>query len=136
MIDQEKQQRFIQLRAQGWSYFRISQELSVSKGTLINWSRKFRFEIQNQHAVELETLRERLLANRETRAQMLSEQLRKIEAELHNRKLSDISTPRLYSMSASLRREILRETDPGLFASPTNEIPKDEYYEEVQSWTP
>ena len=136
MKDQETQQRFIQLRAQGWSYHGISQELSVSKGTLINWSRKFRFEIQNQHAIELEALRERLLTNRETRAQMLSEQLRKIEAELHNRKLSDISTARLYSMAASVRREILRETEPGLFTSPINEIPKEEYHEEIQSWVP
>jgi len=136
MKDQETQQRFVQLRSQGWSFNRIAQELNVSRGTLINWSRKFRFEIQNQRAVELEALRERLLCNRETRAQMLSEQLRKVEAELHTRKLADLSTARLYAMAAALRREILRETDPGNFTSPTSQIPADEYYEEVQHWAP
>lgn len=38
---QEAQQRFIQLRVQGWSYERIMNELNVSKGTLVetvhNW---------------------------------------------------------------------------------------------------
>lgn len=136
MKDIETQQRFILLRSQGWSFARIVPELNVAKGTLINWSRKFRFEIQNQRAVELEALRERLIANRETRAQLLAEQLRKIEAELHTRNLADVSTSRLFALSASLRRQILRETDAGPFASPTSQIPADEYHEEVQQWTP
>ena len=136
MKDLETQQRFVELRAQGWSFVRIAKELNVAKGTLITWSRKLRFEIQNHRAVELEGLRERLIANRETRAQLLSEQLRKIEAELHTRNLSTVSTTRLYSLAAALRHEILAETDAGVFSSPTREIPAEEYHEEVQNWQP
>ena len=40
MNDLEKQQRFVFLRAEGWSFARIVEELNVSKPTLINWSRK------------------------------------------------------------------------------------------------
>ena len=126
--------RFVELRSQGWSFARIAQELGVAQGTLVNWSRKFRFEIQNRHAVELETLRERLVANRETRAQLLAEQLRKVEAELHNRSLTDVSTARLFTLAASLRQQVLRETEPGSFTSPIEDIPADEYRDEVQDW--
>ncbi len=50
MIDTEIQQKFIQRRAQGWPFARMASELGVSKKTLIEWSRKFRFEIQNLRA--------------------------------------------------------------------------------------
>ena len=56
MKDQETQQRFIHLRSQGRSFAGIAQELNVARGTLFNWSRKFRFEIQNIRAMELEAL--------------------------------------------------------------------------------
>ena len=48
MNDIEKQQRFVCLRAEGWSFVRIAEELQVSKTTCVNWSRKFQFDIQNQ----------------------------------------------------------------------------------------
>lgn len=56
MHDVEVQQKFIQLRSQGLTFDRIAKELNVCRGTLINWSRKFRFEIQNLRAIELESL--------------------------------------------------------------------------------
>ena len=46
-------QRFIQLRAQGWTYSRLMAEFNVSKSTLTDWSRKHQFEIQNSQAIEL-----------------------------------------------------------------------------------
>jgi len=56
MKDQETIQKFIELRSQGWTYARLMAELNVSKPTLINWSRKFQFQIQNLRAIELEAL--------------------------------------------------------------------------------
>ena len=81
MHDQKTQQQFIELRVQGRSYARIAEELQVSKRTLIEWSRKFQFEIQNQRAIELEALRERYLASREEQVRQLGERLREVEAE-------------------------------------------------------
>ena len=54
MHDAETQQKFVGLRAQGRSFSRIATELNVARRTLIDWSRKFQFEIQNQRAIELE----------------------------------------------------------------------------------
>jgi len=41
MNDTQTQQRFVHLRAEGWSFARIAAEINGSKPTLINWSRKF-----------------------------------------------------------------------------------------------
>lgn len=136
MKDVETQQRFVTLRAQGWSFERIAVDLSVSKGTLINWSRKFQFEIANQRAIALETLQEQLVATREVRARAFAEQLRRVEAELAKRDLSELSTGRLFHLAGSLRRDILRETGSIRFTTPVNDIPEGEYHEQVQDWTP
>jgi hypothetical protein len=135
MIDVEKQQKFIQLRSQGWSFARIAQELDVSKGTLITLSRKFQFEIQNQRAVELEALQEQLIATREARARALAQQLNSVEQELQKRDLSQVSTGRLFSLAESLRRQILHETGSVKFFSSVEDIPRDEYHEQVHDWT-
>lgn len=136
MKDQETQQRFIQLRAQGWTFQRIGSELNVSKGTLINWSRKFQFEIQNHRAIELEALRDQLIASREERARQLGQRLGQVTAELATRDLSSVSTGRLFELEASLRRQILHETGELRFTVPLKEIPDDEYHEHVQDWSP
>ena len=136
MKDVETQQRFVLLRSQGWSFARIATELNVAKGTLINWSRKFQFEITNQRAIELEALQEQLVATREIRARACGEQLKRIEAELAQRDLSELSTSRLFALARLLRRDILHETGPLQFTSQINEIPQNEYHEQVQDWTP
>jgi transposase len=135
MKDQETQQRFIQLRAQGWSFARIATELNVCKSTVINWSRKFQYDINNQRAIELEALQEQLIASRETRARALADQLKTVEAELATRDLSQVSTSRLYSLADALRRQIIAETGRVRFTTPINAIPKDEYHDQVQDWS-
>lgn len=136
MKDMETQQRFIQLRAQGWSFARMARELDTAKGTLVNWSRKFRFEIANQRAIELEALQEQLVATREARARADAEQLRRVEAELATRNVADLSTGQLFRLARSLRQDILRATGSPQFTSPINEIPEDEYHEQAQDWKP
>jgi hypothetical protein len=137
MKDQETQQKFVDLRARGRSFARIAEELQVSKRTLIEWSRKFQFEIQNQRAIELEALRERYLATREEQVRHLGERLREVEAELATRKVSELSTPRLFALSESLRRQLQHVTGGDLrFRTPTQSIPADEYHDEAQEWTP
>ena len=136
MKDQESQSRFIFMRSQGKTFAHIAEQLSVSRGTLVNWSRKFRFEIQNLRAVELEDLQAKLLSTREIRARALSEELQRVEQELKKRDLADVPTARLYSLADTLRRQILRETGEIQFTSPIKEIPNEEYCEQVQDWAP
>ena len=136
MHDVQVQQRFVQLRSQGWSFARIATELNVSKPILINWSRKFQFEIQNLRAIELEALQEQLLTTREARARALGDQLRKVELELKKRDVAELSTSRLFTLADSLRQQILRETGQMQFTTPLRDIPNEEYHEQVQDWKP
>jgi transposase len=135
MNDAETQQRFVLLRAEGRSYTRIAEELNVSKPTLIKWSRKYQFEIQNQRAINLEALQEKWLSSRETRVASLGEQLQKMERELANRDIASLTTGQLLAFTASLRRQIRQETGDVQFTTPVSEIPRDEYHELAQDWT-
>jgi transcriptional regulator with XRE-family HTH domain len=132
----EVRQKFIERRAQGWTLVRIASELGVAKSTLIEWSRQLRFEIQNQCALELDDLQNRLLGPTQQRATALAERLAAVETELRKRNLSELSTPRLYALSASLRRQIEQTIGDIRFASPLKDIPNNEYVEEVQEWKP
>jgi hypothetical protein len=134
MHDDQTVQRFIELRSQGWPFARIATELNVSKPTLINWSRKHQFQIQNLRAVELEAVADQWLSSVSHRLNSLGEQLRKVEAELATRDIKALSTPQLYFLARNLRRQIQQTAGPVQFTSPVREIPDDEYHDQVQDW--
>jgi hypothetical protein len=134
MHDDKTVQRFIELRAQSWSYARLMTELNVTKPTLIAWSRKHQFQIQNLKAIELEALGEKWLASTTDRVNALGEQLRKVEAALSQRDVGALSTQQLYALARSLRRQISQATGPVAFTVPVGEIPSAEYHEQVQDW--
>lgn len=135
MHDLETQKKFVLLRSKGRSYDRIAAELNVSRQTLINWSRKFRFEIQNLRAIEMETLLHSVLTSGAAHVQALGDRLRQVEQELQKRNLSDLTTVGLLSLASRLRREIRSETGPLQFTVPVAEIPSAEYHEQVQNWS-
>jgi len=132
----EIRQKFIERRAHGWTLVRIASELCVAKSTLIEWSRQLRFELQNQCALELDDLQNRLLGPTQQRATALAERLAAVETELRKRDLSQLSTPHLYALSASLRRQIEQTIGDIRFASAIKDIPSGEYVEEFQEWKP
>jgi len=135
MHDLETQKQFVLLRSQGKSYDRIAAELKVSRQTLINWSRKFRFEIQNLQTIELESLQHTVLASRDVRVRALGAQLQQVEAELQKRSVTDLTTAGLLGLARRLRREIHAEIGPLRLAVPLSEIPTAEYDEQVQEWS-
>jgi hypothetical protein len=134
MHDEKTVQRFIELRASDWTYERLITELSVSKPTLIAWSRKHQFQIQNLKAIEREALADKWLGSIASRVGSLGEQLRKVEAAISQRDVCELTTPQLHALARSLRRQISQATGPTRFTVPINEIPSDEYHEQVQDW--
>ncbi len=135
MHKEETVQKFIELRAQGWTYGQLMTELNASKPTLIGWSRKYQFEIQNLKAIELESLAGQWLASVRDRVKVWGEQLRKVEAELAKRDMADLTTMQLHILARSLRRQIAEATGPVQFTTPVSEIPGDEYHDQVQDWS-
>ena len=105
----ETNHRFIELRARGWSFARVAAELRVNQNSLVSWQRKFRQEIADLKAVELEALQERLLASHEDELTRLAGHLNRVEAVLAGRKLEYVSTEFLFSLAATLRAQIRRQ---------------------------
>ena len=136
MHDQRTIDRFIELRVQGWSFNRIARELGVSKPTLIDWSHKHQFTIQNLHAIEREQWREQFLQPQAERIRWLGAQLQRAEAELAKRDTASLSTPQLQRFVFALRAQIAREAGTMIFGIASDKIPHEDYSEQIQSWTP
>lgn len=56
MKTQNEKKRFIELRAKGLSYDKISKELEISKPTLIKWNDELKNEIANLRYFEFESI--------------------------------------------------------------------------------
>lgn len=95
MKDMKTKERFLELRAQGFSYYKIAKDLKVSKQTLINWSNELGIELDNLKAIELDKLqREYYIASTE-RIKLFGEKLKALIKEIDNRDLKDLSTDKL-----------------------------------------
>lgn len=134
MKDAETRKRFIELRAQGWSFARIAAELKVSKPVLIQWGRLHQFEIHNLRQVETEALREQCLTSRQQRWEQLTRDQRRVEEELAKRDLADVPTARLLTLAAKYRAEIGRATAGTRFSTALRDIPDSERFETVVDW--
>jgi len=82
MKDQTVKEKFVELRARGWSFDRIAKELQVSKQTLVNWSRELSLEIRNRRAIEHEALLEQYAVTQAGRIELLGELLKRLKEEL------------------------------------------------------
>jgi hypothetical protein len=133
--DQETQQRFIIMRSQGMTFARIAEELNISRGTLVNWSRKFIHEIQNLRVIELEALQEQLIATREKRVRHLGGFLSRVEEEINKRNFSEVSTCRLFGLAESLRHQIKNELGGLEFSGYYSDVPEGQQVAQV-TWKP
>lgn len=105
----EVKAQFIELRAKGWSYLKISRKLKVSKNTLTSWGAELEGEIASLKAMEMEALHEKYFMNKESRIRLLGEQLKEIKAELKRRGLDDVSTDKLLEMELKLYQALQAE---------------------------
>jgi len=112
MKDQETRGRFIELRAQGLSFDKISKELQVSKQTLIDWSKNLQEEIRNLKAIELEALQEKYFLTQAKRLELFGERLKAIKEELDKRDLNDVPTDKLIELFLKFHRVLKDEFAP------------------------
>lgn len=95
-------QKFITLRAQGYSFDKIAKQMKKSKAVLIDWAKEFEEEISNLKALELEALYEKHYLLKEHRLKSLGSLLKKAEAELEKRDFTEIPTDKLIDVYAKL----------------------------------
>jgi hypothetical protein len=99
MKDTDKQKEFIELRAKNWSFQRISNEIGVSKPTLIKWDKEFRYEIETLNSIEMEGLYQEYRTTNMQRVEYLGEMHQKLVSELQERDLKDVRTDKLLDMA-------------------------------------
>ena len=132
MKDEQTRERFIDLRAKGWSYSRIAKELKTSKQTLINWSKELSLEISNLRTVELEALQEKYYLLKENRIELFGDKLKAVKKELDMRDLKDISTEKLFDLLIKYHSVLEREAVEPFFQEEVDTLlPR---LTEVKSW--
>jgi restriction endonuclease Mrr len=110
-------ERFIELRAKGWSFDKIAKETGKAKQTLIDWSKDLQDEIANRKALELEALYESYYLLKENRLQTFGVMLTKIKTEVERRDLSDVPTDKLLELLLKYNSQIKEEIVEPIFKS-------------------
>lgn len=113
----DQKEKFIELRAKGWSFDRIAKELGRAKQTLIDWSKELQEEIANRKALELEALYETYYLQRESRLQMFGAMLTKIKEEVEGRDLSDVATDKLLELFLKYNSQVKEEIVEPIYKS-------------------
>lgn len=117
--------KFIELRAQGYSFDKIAKELGKAKQTLIDWSKELQEEIANRRALELEALYEGYYLLKEAKIKKYGAILSKITTELENRDFKNVSTGRLLELYLLYFEKISQEVIEPTFKS-SKEIQEEE----------
>ena len=113
----QDKERFIELRAKGWSFDKIAKETGKAKQTLIDWSKELQDEIANRKALELEALYESYYLLKENRLQTFGAMLTKIKEEVERRDLSDVPTDKLLDLLLKYNSQVKEEIVEPIYKS-------------------
>ena len=102
----DKQNRFLTLRAEGKSYDAISQELKISKPTLIQWSKLFEAEIKDLQFESFLMIKETHAWSTKTKYEMMLKQLNKIDDAILNADLTSSNIKDLFTVKTNLLMQL------------------------------
>lgn len=127
----DEKQQFIELRARGYSFAKISLEIKVSKATLIEWSKEESLvrDIHNQKTLLMDELQEKYAITKRHRVEVFGEVLNKLKEELSKRDLSTLSTDKLIGLTIKLS-DTLKQDETDLELMGEREMPMLEMFEE------
>jgi transposase len=91
-------ERFIELRAKGYSYEKISKDLGKCKQTLVDWARKYEEEIANLKSMEIEVLNEKYFMQKQRKIEVFGDSLKAIQEELSKRDMREGPTDKLMEL--------------------------------------
>jgi hypothetical protein len=114
-------EKFVELRMSGDSFQSISDQLGVSKQTLINWSKEE--EVNDQISISrlsrIQNALYELNLERESQVVFYAQLSKKIKDELSKRDINEVPTAKLLSMLHSLESKINDLTSPQIFKDET-----------------
>ena len=123
-------EKFIELRAKGYSFDKIAKQTGKAKQTLIDWSRELQEEVANRKALELESLYERFYLLKEQRVESFGSLLLRIREELEKRDLSDIPTDKLLEILLKVENQTREEMVEPVYKS-TEELKEEKDHREL-----
>jgi len=102
----------VELRAKGFSYSNISEQLGVSKQSLISWSQELKNDIANLGAIERDAIYEKYRQDKISRIKMFGDELERVRGEFQKRDISTIPTDRLFNLLLQLQTSLDGEINP------------------------
>lgn len=114
-------EKFIQLRAQGLSFERISKEIGISKPTLIKWNRECSDAVANLLFFNIESMLEQYRLLKGFRIEALAQVFKKSLEELVKRNFENIPTEELISLMFTLEAKLKTELSGIKFHTGENE---------------
>jgi hypothetical protein len=109
--------RFIELRAKGLSFDKISAEISIAKKTLVNWNKRYKAEVEAAKAVELEALLEQHYLLTAQKVAQFGRLIMRLDQELTTRSLADVPTDKLLELRLKYQAAIKDEMPDPKFLS-------------------
>lgn len=101
--------KFVELRAQGYSFDKISKEIGVGKQALLDWSKELQDEVANLKAIELDELYQQYHLHKAARLRSFALVLSRIKDELESRDLSTVPTEKLLELYLKYDSQIKEE---------------------------
>lgn len=116
----EEKEKFIQLRARGFSFDKIAEELKVSKPVLLKWSGELFDEVKEAQFYELENIIQKYSIMRKERFEacsiVLSSALQELKKRAEEDNWKEISTEKLFALVESLEKRIEQDTSRELLS--------------------
>lgn len=118
----EEVSKFIELRARGESFEKISKALQVSKPVLLKWEVQYSSQVEESQFFELQAVLESSQVMRQARVQafssMLGAALQELRARAESQALQEMSLEKLLSMALTLEERLSKETQRACYAVP------------------
>lgn len=102
----EKQKKFLTLRANGLSFDAIAKELGTTKGTLIQWSKLYEKEIIDLKFESFLKIKEAYSHSTKTKYEMLLKQLNKIDEAILEADLSQSNIKDLFTIKNNITAQL------------------------------
>jgi transcriptional regulator with XRE-family HTH domain len=111
MKTNNEKQKFIELRALGYSFDKIAAKMKVSRPTLTKWERENEFEIQNEAAMNYQAILEANFLSKIQKVEKHAVLLSKVMNEISKRDFTNVSLKDLIAVKDSLDAALNRELD-------------------------
>ena len=116
----EEQAKFIELRGKGMSFQKISEEIGVSKPTLIKWNGELLEQVKEAQYMEFENLVEQYGLFRKRRFEIyckaLNSALKEFEERAEKGELKEVPTDKLLNLLEQLEKRVEKDTSRELLS--------------------